>query len=80
MNLDTLSDLELMAVHKAIHERVIKLERDLKWYERMSERNPDYITKFAVADTEYRTLISIRKLTSEELTLRNYRTNLAHKK
>lgn len=80
MDLIALSDLELVSLHKAIHERVLKLERDLKWYERMSERSAEYIPKFSIADTEYRTLISIRNRTSEELTLRNYKTNFMHKK
>lgn len=80
MDLTSLSDLELIVLHKAIHEKILKMQHDLKWYERMSERNSDYIAKFAVADTEYKILISIRNLTSEELTFRNYKLKYADKK
>lgn len=73
MDIQTLSDLELISLHKAIHDKIQKLAHDLKWYERMSEKNSDYIPKYSICETEYNILISIRKLTSEELTLRNYR-------
>ena len=73
MNFAPAADLELMALHKAIHERIKKLEHDLKWYERMSERDEKYIVKLATHQTEYNTLIAIRNLTSEELTLREFK-------
>ena len=76
MDLKDLTDIELMSLHKAIHERIKKLEHDLKWYERMSERDVGYVTKLAVAQTEYNTLVSIRNKTSEELTLRDYKLKL----
>lgn len=76
MLLNDMTDLELMSLHKAIHERIKKLEHDLKWYERMSEREVSYVTKLAIAQTEYNTLVSIRNKTSEELTLRDYKIKL----
>lgn len=76
MVLKVLTEVELISLHKAIHDRVKKLEHDIKWYERMSERNSDYVPKLAVAQTEYNTLVAIRNLTSEELTLRDFKGKL----
>lgn len=74
MNLSRMSDIELMSLHKAIHERIKKLEHDIRWLERMSERHTDYVTKLAIAQTESSTLITLRSKTSEELTLRDYKS------
>lgn len=71
-----MTDVQLMSLHKAIHLRIKQLEHDLKWYQRMSEREESYITKLAVAETEYKTLVSFRDKTSEELTLRDYKIKL----
>lgn len=73
MILNRMSDIELMSLHKAIHERIKKLEHDIRWYERMSERHSDYVPKLAIAQTEMDTLKNIRSKTSEELTLRDYK-------
>lgn len=73
MDFAPVNDLELMALHKAIHERIKKLEHDLRWYERMSERDESYVVKLAIYQTEYNTLVAIRNLTSEELTLRDFK-------
>lgn len=74
--LKELTEVELISLHKAVHERIKKLEHDLPWYERMSERNQDYIPKLAIAQTEYDTLVAIRIKTSEELTLRDFKGEL----
>lgn len=74
--LKELTAVELISLHKAIHDRIKKLGHDLSWYERMSERNADYVPKLAIAQTEYDTLVAIRILTSEELTLRDFKGNL----
>lgn len=72
MTVSDLTDLELMSIHKAIHTRLVTLDRDIKWYARMSERNTEYVTKLAIAQTEQATLLTVKELTSKELTLRHF--------
>lgn len=79
LKLSELNNVELISLHKAIHDRIKKLGHDLSWYERMSERDSSYVPKLAVAQTEYDTLITLRKLTSEELTLRDFKGEINRK-
>lgn len=72
MTVSDLTDLELMSIHKAIHVRLVTLDRDIKWYARMSERNTEYVTKLAIAQTEQATLLTVKESTSKELTLRHF--------
>lgn len=72
MTVSDLTDFELMSIHKAIHVRLVTLDRDIKWYARMSERNTEYVTKLAIAQTEQATLLTVKESTSKELTLRHF--------
>lgn len=65
-------DIGIFALHKAIIDRIEKIERDIRWYQRMSTKDDTYMFKCAVYETELLELLSLRELTSKELTLRDY--------